>query len=163
MANILHKPNHKQKSWNFLATLFYILCLFALGYILKVNDIEANDIKLRDMILMTLATYRMTRLLVFDSIFKLFRDFVKDRSRYLIFYVTREIITCPWCAGVWAAVIIVAIYYLVPFGKILIILFALSGVASFIVILVNYFGLAAEEKHHRVKNLRENPNNTPQD
>ena len=104
---------------------------------------------------MILATYRLTRLLVFDSIFKLFRDFVKARARYLIFYVTREIITCPWCAGVWACIIIVAIFFLVPFGKLLILLLAISGVASFIVIFVNMLGLTTEEKQHRVKELRE--------
>ena len=64
-------------------------------------------------------------------------------------------ITCPWCAGVWAALIITAIYYLVPFGQLLTILFAVSGIASFIVILVNFFGLSTEEKQHRVKELKE--------
>ena len=155
MARSSHKPNQKQKSWNFLATLFYIICFVALGYGLKANDIGTEDIRFRDIALMTLATYRLTRLLVFDAIFKLFRDFVKSRASYLVFYVTREIITCPWCAGVWAALIIIAIYYFVPFGQILIILFAISGVASFIVILVNCFGLTTEEKQHRVKELRE--------
>jgi hypothetical protein len=155
MAEIPHKPNHRQKSWNFLATLFYIACFIALGYSLKKSGIGPDDIKFRDMALMTLATYRLTRLLVFDAIFKLFRDFVKSRANYLVFYVIREIITCPWCAGVWAAIIIIAIYYFVPFGQILIILFAISGVASFIVILVNCFGLTTEEKQHRVKELRE--------
>ena len=155
MAKKPHNPDHRQKSWNFLATLFYVICFIALGYALKKNEIGSDDIKFRDMALMTLATYRLTRLLVFDSIFKLFRDFVKSRANYLVFYVTREIITCPWCAGVWAAIIIIAIYYFVPFGQILIILFAISGVASFIVILVNCFGLTTEEKQHRVKDLRE--------
>jgi hypothetical protein len=155
MAKLSHKPNHRQKSWNFLATLFYIACFIALGYALKKSGIGPDDIKFRDMALMTLATYRLTRLLVFDAIFKLFRDFVKSRANYLVFYVIREIITCPWCAGVWAAIIIIAIYYFVPFGQILIILFAISGVASFIVILVNCFGLTTEEKQHRVKELKE--------
>ncbi len=155
MAQSSHTPNKRQKSWNFLAALFYIICFIALGYALSLCDIGAEDIKFRDMTLMILATYRLTRLLVFDAIFKLFRDFVKARARYLIFYVVREIITCPWCAGVWAAIIIVAIYYLVPYGKLLVILLAISGVASFVVILVNCLGLTTEEKQHRVKELRE--------
>ena len=160
MSKIPQNPNHRQKSWNFLATLFFIIGFVALGYALKVNDIGADDIKIRDIALMTLATYRLTRLLVFDSIFKIFRDFIKSRARYLVFYVVREIITCPWCAGVWAALIIVSIYYLVPFGQILIILFAISGVASFIVILVNCLGLTTEEKQHRIKEIREDSDYT---
>ena len=155
MASIPHTPDRRQKSWNFLATLFYIISVVALGYALKMNEIGVDDIRFRDLALMTLAAYRLTRLLVFDAIFKLFRDFIKARTSYLVFYVIREIITCPWCAGVWASLIITAIYYLVPFGQLLIILFAISGVASFIVILVNFFGLSTEEKQHSVKELKE--------
>ena len=99
MASIPHTPNRRQKSWNFLATLFYIISVIALGYALKVNEISVNDIRFRDLALITLATYRLTRLLVFDAIFKLFRDLIKARASYLVFYVIREIITCPWCAG----------------------------------------------------------------
>ena len=150
-----HSPNQKQKSWNFLATLFYIICFIALGYALKLKGLDPEDIKFRDIALLILATYRLTRLLVFDSIFKLFRDFVKSRSNFLVFYVIREIITCPWCAGVWSGIIILCIYYIIPFGQFLIILFAISGVASFIVILVNLAGLTTEEKQHRVRELKE--------
>ena len=128
MTTIQHTPNQRQKSWNFLATLFYIGCFIGLAYGMKVKGIGAEDFRFRELALMILATYRLTRLLVFDSIFKLFRDFVKRRSNYLVFYVIREIITCPWCAGVWTAIIIVAIYFFVPFGQILILLFAISGV-----------------------------------
>jgi len=161
-----YNPNQKQKSWNFLATLFYITCFIALGYALTYKGLDPQDVKLRDIALIILATYRLTRLLVFDSIFKIFRDFVRSKSRYLIFYVIREIITCPWCAGVWSAIIIFGIYYLIPFGQFLIILLAISGVASFIVILVNLAGLTTEEKQHRVRELKEesnysNPNHEP--
>ena len=155
MDNESRTPTKRQKSWNFLATLFYIACFVALAYSLKVNGMEPDDITFRDMVLMVLATYRLTRLLVFDSIFKLFRDFVRSHSNYLVFYVIREIITCPWCAGVWAGIIIVSIYYIVPLGQYLIILFAISGVASFIVILVNLTGLNTEEKQHKVRELKE--------
>jgi hypothetical protein len=66
-------------------------------------------------------------------------------------YVIKEIITCPWCAGVWVALIIVAIFFLVPFGELFIILLSISGIASFIVILVNYVGLSTEEKQFDMK------------
>ena len=155
MPKHAHTPSKQQKSWNFLATLFYLVCFVALAYAMKLKGLEADDVRFRDLSLMILATYRLTRLLVFDAIFKLFRDFVKSRSNYLVFYVIREIITCPWCAGIWAGIIIVIIYYLIPFGQFLIILFAISGVASFIVILVNLAGLSTEEKQHRVKEMKE--------
>jgi hypothetical protein len=103
------------------------------------------------MALMVLASYRLTRILVFDKIFKLFRDFFRAHQRLYIFFVIKEIITCPWCAGVWVALTIVAIYFLVPFGQLFIILMAISGVASFVVIMVNYVGLSTEEKQFDMK------------
>ncbi len=144
-------PNTQQKTWNFWATLFFILCLVGLGYALKSAGISREDFTLGNITLMILATYRMTRILVFDKIFKLIRDFFRTHQRLYVFYVTKEIITCPWCAGIWVALIIVALFFLVPFGDIFVILLTISGVASFVVVLVNYVGLSTEEKQFNMR------------
>ncbi|MCK4751212.1 MAG: DUF1360 domain-containing protein [Bacteroidales bacterium] len=141
-------PNSQQQSWNFWATLFFIVCFLGLGFALEHNGISIEDFTIGNIALMTLATYRLTRILVFDKIFKLFRDFFRSRQRLYVFYVIKEIITCPWCAGVWVAMVIIGFYFLVPFGKLFIVLLSISGVASFIVILVNYLGLSTEEKQY---------------
>ena len=155
MANLSYKPNEQQKTWNFLATVFYVVCLVGLGYGLSKMGITREDFRIGDIALMAIATYRLTRILVFDKIFKLFRDFLKSRERLSLFYVIREIITCPWCAGVWVALIIVALYFMVPFGDIFIILLTISGIASFLVVAINYIGLSTEEKQQKVKELRD--------
>lgn len=160
MANASHKPNEQQKSWNFLATVFYVVCLVGLGYGLNRMGITKEDFRIGDIALMAVATYRLTRILVFDKIFKLFRDFLKSRERLSLFYVIREIITCPWCAGVWVALIIVALYFMVPFGDIFIILMTISGIASFLVVSINYIGLSTEEKQQKVKELRDDSDYT---
>ena len=145
----------RHKFWNFLATIIYIILFILTGYIFKRKEINIEEIRLWEMFLLALATYRLTRILVFDKIFKFFRDFIRSKSKLYLFYVVREIITCPWCAGVWTAMLIVVVYFLVPYGKLLIYLLAISGVASFFVIFVNYFGLSTEEKQHKVRELRE--------
>jgi hypothetical protein len=155
MANFLEKPSDQQKSWNFLATVFYVFCLVGLGYGLKRFGVSKEDFQVGDIALMSMATYRLTRILVFDKIFKLFRDFLKSREKLYVFYVIREIITCPWCAGVWVALFVVAIYFMVPFGDIFIILLTIAGIASFLVVSINFIGLSTEEKQHKVKDLRE--------
>ena len=160
MANNSHKPNDQQKSWNFLATVFYVVCLVGLGYGLNKMGIGKEDFRIGDIALMAIATYRLTRILVFDKIFKLFRDFLKSRERLSLFYVIREIITCPWCAGVWVALIVVALYFMVPFGDIFIILLTISGIASFLVVSINYIGLSTEEKQQKVKELRDDSDYT---
>ena len=142
MANNPEPITHKDKSWNFLATIFFVLCLIGLGFYLRSQEIKLQDASLLDLFIMSLATYRLTRILVFDKIFKLFRDFIRSRSGWKVFYVIKEIITCPWCAGVWVAMTIVILYYFVPFGKLFIYILAISGVASFFVILVNNIGLS---------------------
>ena len=143
--------NTQQKSSNFLATLFFVVCIIGLGIGLNKKGITVEDFTFGNLGLMVLATYRLTRILVFDKIFKLFRDFFRIHQRLYVFYVVKEIITCPWCAGVWVALIIVAIWFFVPFGQLFIILLAISGVASFIVILVNFYGLQTEEKQFDIR------------
>jgi hypothetical protein len=155
MANFLQQPSKQQKLWNFLATLFYIVCLVGLGYGLKENGISIVDFGIGDIALLSIATYRLTRILVFDKIFKFFRDFLKAKENLHVFYVIREIITCPWCAGVWVALINTAIYFLVTYGELFIVLLTISGIASFIVVTVNFIGLSTEEKQQKVKELKE--------
>jgi hypothetical protein len=160
MAISTHDPNEQQKSWSFLATVFYVVCLVGLGYGLQSFGVTKEDFGIGNIALMSVATYRLTRILVFDKIFKLFRDFLKSREKLHVFYVIREIITCPWCAGVWVALIIVALYFLVPFGDIFIILLTISGIASFLVVSINFIGLSTEEKQHKVKELRDDSDYT---
>ena len=149
------EPNSQQKVWNFMASLFYILLVILLGFGLKNKGIDINQIKIWEVFLIAIASYRLTRILVFDKIFKVFRDFIRSRSKLSVFYVVKEILGCPWCAGVWVALVNVTIYFLVPFGNLFIYLLAIAGIASFFVILVNYLGLNVEEKQHVVKNLKE--------
>jgi len=163
MANNPEVPTHKDKSWNFLATIFFVICLVALGFYLHYKEIKLQDATVLELFIMSLATYRLTRILVFDKIFKLFRDFIRSRSGWKVFYVIREIITCPWCAGVWVAMTIVIFYYFIPFGKLFIYILAISGVASFFVVLVNNIGLSTEEKQQRVKEIKADSDYTKAD
>jgi len=144
-------PNEQQKTWNFWATLFFLGCFVGLGLALDYKGISVEDFTLGNIALMVLATYRLTRILVFDKIFELFRDFFRTHQRLYVFYVIKEIITCPWCAGVWVALTIIGFWFLLPFGQLFIILLAISGVASFIVIIVNFYGLQTEEKQFDMK------------
>ena len=88
-----------------------------------------------------LATCRLARMIVYEKVFGLIRYLI---SLYLKFPVVRSLnnlITCPWCTGVWVALIIVDIYYLIPFGNYLIIFLAVSAVASPLILLSNYLNM----------------------
>lgn len=154
MAKHTKNPTRQEKFWNFLATLFFIAMIILLGYGMDKTGKKIEDVRLLDLSMMALATYRLTRILVFDKIFKLLRDFIRSRSRLYLFFVIREIITCPWCAGVWVALVIVVLFFFVPYGKLFIYLMAISGVASFFVVFINNIGLSTEERQHRVQQLQ---------
>jgi len=151
MENSNEKSAKQGKTWNFWAALFFLVLLAGLGFSLESKGITTADFSAGNLTLMVLATYRLTRILVFDKIFKLFRDFFINHQRLYVFFVIKEIITCPWCAGVWVTLVIIGMYFLVPFGQLFVILLAISGVASFIVIIVNYVGLSTEEKQFDMK------------
>lgn len=50
------------------------------------------------MVRIALATARLTRLMVEDTIFEDVRDRLADRNEFLA-----EMLDCRWCAGIWAA------------------------------------------------------------
>ena len=153
MANRSASHTSQEKSWNFFATIFFIVCIVAVGYFMDRKGFDIEDVSILNLCIWAIATYRLTRILVFDKIFKFFRDFIRSRSRLYLFFVIREIITCPWCAGVWVAMVIVVLHYFVPYGRLFIYLLAISGVASFFVVFVNNIGLSTEERQHRVAQL----------
>jgi len=136
----------KQNAWNFTSLFFFFGLVVGTGYLLEKNGIDVIKTPIWEFVLMALASYRMTRVLVFEKIFKYFRDLVRSQTKYHLIHTIKFIITCPWCAGVWVSLIIVIFYFLVPYGKFLVFILAISGIASFFIQIVNFMGLTIEEK-----------------
>lgn len=142
--------NTKQNAWNFASIFVYIALLILVGYIMEKRGYEITNITIKDLIIVALASFRMTRILVFEKILKFIRDFTKSKQNLYILNTVRYIVTCPWCAGVWVTLFIVVLYFLVPYGIFLVYILALSGVASFIVLMANFIGLKIEEKQSEI-------------
>ena len=89
-------------------------------------------LNLVDFLILSLACYRITRLIIEDTITEPLRERVwkrfppeSTRIGYLF--------TCPWCTGFWVSVLIVAAYLLLPSATIAIALvFAFSAVVGII-------------------------------
>jgi hypothetical protein len=109
-----------------------------------------------NVLILSLASFRLTRLLVFDKIFEFFRspffDEVSETNEdgdMEIYYLPKktgvkkfigELLSCYWCAGIWAAALIVGLSYLYPaISTPLILILAIAGLSSFIEIIVQYF------------------------
>ena len=149
------KTSKTEKVWNVLSMVVFVLLLIAAGTLLIEMGIDITRITWGDLILLSIATYRMIRLLVYDRIFKLVRDFIRSFQGTGLGDSLKTIITCPWCAGVWISLFNVAIFYLVPFGQLFIYVMSIAGIATFLQLGSNIAGLVAENKQMDVREKRE--------
>jgi hypothetical protein len=143
------------KFWNFVSSIVFVLLLVGTGFLLGKEGIEIEDMSVFNLVVLMLATYRLTRIIVYDKVFKMFRDFIKSFQGTGLGDSIKTIITCPWCAGVWVALFVIGVWFLVPYGTLFVFIMAISGVATYIQMTVNYIGLAAEEKQMTVIKKRE--------
>ena len=144
-----------ERIWNLVSMFVFVLLFIALGTLLNARGLDAEDVSLLDLLLLSIATYRMTRLMVYDRIFKLLRDIIRSFEGTGIGDSVKAIITCPWCAGVWISLFNVAIFFLVPFGELFIYVMAVAGAATFFQLGVNIMGMLADEKQMDVNEKRE--------
>jgi len=140
------KNERKHQAWNFWSAFVFFGLVVLMGYLLQRKGIDIQEITFKEAIVIVLASYRMTRILVFEKIFKYFRDVLKRREDLYLLGTLSSIITCPWCAGVWVTLTIVIFYYLVPFGLLLVYVLALAGVASVVILLSNLLHMWTEGK-----------------
>ena len=109
-----------------------------------------------DLVLITLASFRVIRLFVYDRITAFFREQfwdanVVDGGEIILTKPLRgprralaDLISCPWCFGIWAAAMTTFFYFLTPYALYVVILLAISAVATFLQILSNMIGWKAE-------------------
>ncbi|MCK5135125.1 MAG: DUF1360 domain-containing protein [Bacteroidales bacterium] len=138
----------KHQAWNFWSAFVFFGLVVLMGYLLEKKGIDIKEMSLKEAVVIILASYRMTRILVFEKIFKYFRDMLKRREDLYLVGTINSIITCPWCAGVWVTLTIVIFYYLVPYGVLLVYVLALSGVASIVILFSNVLHMWTEGKQH---------------
>jgi hypothetical protein len=145
------KNERKHQAWNFWSAFFFFGLLFLVGYLLEMDGDDIRDMTFKEAVIIILASYRMTRILVFEKIFKYLRDVLKRREGLYVIGTLSSIITCPWCMGVWVTLVIIIFYYLIPYGALLVYVMALAGVASLIILLSNLLHMWTEgkQKIHR--------------
>lgn len=102
-----------------------------------------------EFILLLLASFRITRLFVFDRITEFIRKIFlaeveekNEQGETEVFIVPKsgivrgffgELISCYWCTGVWVAGFLTILYYLFPtICEPFVLLFAIAGAASLV-------------------------------
>jgi len=159
-----------QNVWNIVFSVFFVFVLLVLLALLYAQyGYFPNTISLFDFILIILASFRLTRLVVYDKITRFFRElFVKKkesvRDGVTVVEITPhtqgflgtfyDLLHCPWCVGMWSALVVTYAYYAFAWSWFVILFFAIAGVASFIQITANAIGWKAESlKHSHLRNL----------
>lgn len=146
-----------QYLWNVVFLSFFVVVVF-MGTIILDGEVGEKMRLLTpfDFILMVLATARLTRLFVYDAITAFFReqfwDVVETRSGYTLekpAYGPRrtiaDLLSCPWCVGVWSAATVSFFYLLTPFAFYPVLFLALSTMATLLQLLANMIGWKAEQ------------------
>lgn len=135
---------------NGIFTIIYIVLIFVLsGLIWLVDEKFPREIPLFDVILISLATFRLVRLFTYDRVMLFFREYFSAHESSFV-RVAGDLLNCPWCFGLWAGTFVVFFYFVMPMAWLVILILAISGVASFIQILINKIGWRAEQLKQEV-------------
>ncbi len=141
--------------WNILFTVFFFAITIVAWKCLEAHNINLSEIKIFDLFIIGLAAYRLTRLLIHDEVFYYVKDFAKKYKTEQGFIKSVSVLlTCPWCVSVWMALIALFVYMLIPYGKFIIIVLALSAISGFYHLLITLIGWGIDEKKNGIRNLK---------
>lgn len=159
--------NDDQAGWQFFFSMFFVgLVALFVGVLVRLGELPTS-VTFFDATLITLATFRLTRLFVYDPITRWVRDLMVDKevvSEEPLSSVTirkpviagprrtlHELVSCPWCFGVWAALLTSFTYFATPYAWYPIFVLAIAGVASVLQIGANLIGWYAEGRKREVE------------
>lgn len=146
-----------QYFWNAVFSLFFLVLVVMGTIILDTESYRPIDtFTLLDFALIALATFRLVRLFVYDAVTKFFREQFWDAKTVGKDTVLQkplrgprrtlaDLLSCPWCFGVWAAAAVVFCYALTPYAYYIVVFLAVAGVATFVQLLSNLVGHKAEQ------------------
>jgi len=155
--------NHTNiKMWNIgISGIFIVLVFLAFSYLFTFN-LFPRVITIADLVIITLATFRLIRLVIYDSITTFLREaFLKKvvtkskAGKVTVTYEEEErgikraisiLINCPWCIGIWISLLVLFLYYAFPAFWFFFTVIAIAGVASVLQVVSNGLGWAAEKK-----------------
>jgi hypothetical protein len=131
----------KEKAINFVSIFVFLIFFIASVFLFELRDLSIVDISIFDTILLILATYRISRMIVYEKVFSYFRYLVRIRSGNSIINSINNLITCPWCTSVWMGLLLFDLFYMVPYGRYFVYIMVISSIASPLILLCNYLSL----------------------
>jgi hypothetical protein len=154
-----------QYFWNVVFSLVFLLFVFMGTIILEGEAYRTYDsLRPLDLVLITLASFRLIRLVLHDKITAFFReqfyDAMPGKGGFVLIKPEKgprrtiaDLLSCPWCFGVWAAATVTFFYLLTPYALFPVLLLAIAAVASMLQIIANLIGWKAEQLKQDVEGL----------
>jgi hypothetical protein len=155
-----------QYFWNLIFLAFFFGLIFFGTFVLEHGAIKPYEtLTFTDYALITLASWRLIRLVVYDKIFAFFReqffDAVEEEGGMILIKPERgprrtlaDLVTCPWCIGIWMAAMVSFFYLLTPYAFFPVLFLALSAVATFFQLLSSMIGWRAEQLKKEVEGMK---------
>ena len=149
-----------QYFWNIVFLLLFGAFFTSSVIILEGNPQAAlHSITPFEFIILSLATFRLTRLVVHDRITAFFREqFYNARSLKSGIILEKpksgarrtlaDLFSCQWCFSMWAGAVIIFSYELTPYAWYPILMLALSGVSALFQCIATYIGSKADMARH---------------
>lgn len=140
----------KTALWNIIFGLFFLGIVLVGADWLYTSGNFIPYIPLGDFVLISLATFRLTRLVSYDIITQFIRDGLARYEKGTFMGTLGALINCPWCTGLWFAFFVTFFYFIHPLAWFVIVILAIAGVASTFQLTANLLGWSAELKKRTV-------------
>jgi len=153
----------EQYFWHIIFSVFFLTLVILGAIILESEASEAlHAATLFDMGIIALASFRLIRLFEHDKITAFFREQFWDakemKTKVMLVkpeggprLTIADLISCPWCLGIWMAALTTFCYFITPYAYYIILFLALSAVASMLQVTANLIGWSAEKFKHDVE------------
>ncbi|MFH0852208.1 MAG: DUF1360 domain-containing protein [bacterium] len=122
--------------WNFFFSVVFAALLAASLWFLRKNGLP-RAIPIFDFILLGLAVFRLTHLFVYDHITGWLREFF-ERFQTGPGKTISNLLSCPWCTGIWVALFVSFAYFATPYAWYVILVFALAGAGTLVEIIAGH-------------------------
>jgi hypothetical protein len=146
----------EQYFWSFVFSVFFLI-LVVMGAIILQTEVRLDwvDLTTFDYVIMLLASWRLTRLFVYDNITRFLREQFMDVVKVGRGYKLQtpksgprrflaDLFACPWCMSIWTSFVVVFLYMLTDYAVFPFVLLGMSAVVSLLQISTNFVGHQAE-------------------
>jgi len=148
-----------QAVWNTIFSVVFLVLVAASFWSITGGGINFRWLYVLDTLdiaLLSLATFRIVRLVTSDKIFAFVRNWFLDKQANGTYQkpdkgirrTFAELIECLWCTGLWGGWFVVALYFMGDFGRFFVIILAISALGSFFQVLSQMIGRIGNNPTH---------------